>query len=103
MSSRHRRAQRIGCAATTLAIGGPRVALFAVWFFGHAVQTAFQSVVFPLIGVVLLPLTALFYALAADPSGAVSGAALAWPALGFLADVAMLGLGIYWAVEYRLE
>ena len=51
----------------------------------------------------LLPLTAIAYALAADPSGAVGGAAWAWPAAGFIADVAMLGLGIYWAVEYRLE
>jgi hypothetical protein len=97
------RSHRIGCAAAFLGLGGPRLVLVVVWAAGHAVQTAFQSVVFPLIGLLFLPLTALAYALAADPSGSVTGAALAWPVLGFVADVAMLGFGIYWAVEYRLE
>jgi len=96
-------ARRIGCAAAFVGLGGPRIALALVWFAGHAVQTAFQSVVFPVIGLLFLPLTALAYALAAGPSGSVSGAALAWPVLGFVADVALLGFGIYWAVEYRLE
>ena len=101
--SSSRRAYRTGCAATVAALAGPRIALLFVWVFGHAVQSAFQSVVFPFAGVMFLPLTALAYALAADPLGTVSGAAFAWPALGFVADVAMLGFGIYWAVEYRLE
>ena len=61
------------------------------------------SVVFPFMGLIFLPLTALAYALAADPSGSVGGAALVWPIIGFIADVAMLGLGVYWAVEHRLE
>ena len=102
MSSR-RRARRVGCATTLLALGGPRLALALVWVLGSAVQTAFQSVVYPVVGVIFLPLTALAYSIAADPSGAVSGAALAWPVLGFVADVAVLGLGVYWAVENRLE
>lgn len=70
---------------------------------GHAVQTAFSTVMYPFVGVIFLLLTALAYTLAADPSGAVRGAALAWPGVAFVADVAMLGFGIYWAVEYRLE
>jgi hypothetical protein len=101
--SSSRRAYRLGCAATAVALAGPRIPLLLVWVFGHAVQTAFQSVVYPFVGVIFLPLTALAYALAADPLGSVNGAALAWPVLGFVADVAMLGLGLYWAVEYRLE
>jgi hypothetical protein len=71
--------------------------------FGNAVQTAFQSTVFPAVGLLFLPLTALAYALAADPGGSVGGAAFVWPALGFVADVAALGFGVYWGVEYRLE
>jgi hypothetical protein len=67
------------------------------------VQTAFQSIMFPVIGLIFLPLTALAYAIAGDPSGSVAGLAFIWPVLGLLADIAMLGLGIYWAVEYRLE
>ena len=103
MSSRHRRAQRIGCATAVTAIGGPRVALLLVWTLGHAVQSAFHAVVYPFVGLIFLPLTALAYALAADATGALTGAALAWPVLGFVGDVAMLGAGVYWAVEYRLE
>jgi hypothetical protein len=97
------RSARIGCAAAFAGLGGPRIAFVALWVGGHTVQSAFQSVVYPIIGLLFLPLTALAYALAADPSGSVTGGALAWPVIGFLADVAMLGFGIYWAVEYRLE
>jgi len=86
-----------------IALAAPRTALALVWALGQAVQTAFTTAVFPVVGVIFLPLTALAYALAADPTGSVRGAALAWPALGFVADAAMLGLGVYWAVEYRLE
>lgn len=95
--------RRVGCLVAAVALLGPRTALVVLWVAGHVVQTAFQSVVYPVVGVIFLPLTALAYALAADPSGAVGGAALVWPVAGFIADVAMLGLGIYWAVEYRLE
>ena len=66
-------------------------------------QTAFQSIIFPTVGVIFLPLTALAYALAAGPTGSVGGVEFVWPALGFIADIAMLGLGVYWGVEYRLE
>ena len=102
MSSR-RAAYRIGCATTIGALAGARVALVLVWVLGRAVQTAFHTIVFPVVGLIFLPLTALAYALAADPSGAVTGAGIAWPIAGFVADVAMLGLGVYWGVEYRLE
>ena len=95
--------KRLGCLVAAVALLGPRIGLVLLWVMGHAVQTAFQSIVYPVIGVIFLPLTALAYALAADPSGAVGGAALVWPVAGFVADVAMLGSGIYWAVEYRLE
>lgn len=102
MSSR-RAAYRAGCATAAVALAGPRVALILIWTIGTVVEHAFPSVVFPFVGVVFLPLTAIAYALAAGSSGAVTGAAFAWPVVGFLADVAMLGLGIYWTVEYRLE
>ena len=74
-----------------------------VWGLGDAVQTAFQTAMLPLVGLIFLPLTALAYSLAADASGSVEGLAFVWPALGLAADVGMLGFGIYWAVEYRLE
>ncbi len=102
MSSR-RRARQVGCATTAVALAGPRIALALVWGLGNAVQTAFPSVVFPAFGLILLPLTALAYALAAGPTGTVGGLTFIWPALGFVADVALLGLGVYWGVEYRLE
>jgi hypothetical protein len=87
----------------TAALAGPRLALAAAWLAGNAIDTAFQSVIFPVVGLIFLPLTALAYALAAGPSGSVGGMAIVWPVLGFIADIAMLGLGIYWGVEYRLE
>ena len=37
----------------------PRLALLVVWLAGNAVQRAFQAVVYPFVGLVFLPLTAL--------------------------------------------
>lgn len=76
------------CLALTAGFLGPRVALLAWWLFGNKVDAAFDTWVWPLLGLIFLPWTTLAYVLAWGPINAVSGAGWLVVALGFAADVA---------------
>jgi hypothetical protein len=76
------------CLALTAGFLGPRVALFIWWIFGNKVDAAFDTWIWPLLGLVFLPWTTLAYVLAWGPINAVSGAGWLVVALGFAADIA---------------
>jgi hypothetical protein len=76
------------CCALLLAGGlGPRIALALVWIFGERVDHAFDSWIWPLLGLIFLPWTTLFYVLAWSPGGLESWEWL-FVALGLVLDVA---------------
>jgi hypothetical protein len=76
------------CLALTAGFLGPRVALFIWWLFGNKVDAAFDTWIWPLLGLIFLPWTTLAYVLAWGPINAVSGAGWLVVALGFAADIA---------------
>jgi hypothetical protein len=76
------------CLALTAGFLGPRVALLIWWLFGNKVDVAFDTWVWPLLGLIFLPWTTLAYVLAWGPVNAVSGAGWLVVALGFAADIA---------------
>jgi hypothetical protein len=76
------------CLALTAGFLGPRIALFIWWVFGNKVDLAFDTWVWPLLGLIFLPWTTLAYVLAWGPVNAVSGAGWLVVALGFAADIA---------------
>ncbi len=76
------------CLALTAGFLGPRLALFLWWIFGNKVDLAFDTWVWPLLGLIFLPWTTLAYVLAWGPVNAVSGAGWLVVALGFAADIA---------------
>jgi hypothetical protein len=76
------------CLALTAGFLGPRIALFIWWVFGNKVDAAFDTWVWPLLGLIFLPWTTLAYVLAWGPVNAVSGAGWLVVALGFAADLA---------------
>ena len=76
------------CCLLLLATGlGPRIALAAWWIFGDKVDVAFDSWIWPLLGLLLLPWTTLFYVLIWSVGG-VSGAEWLFVGLGAALDVA---------------
>jgi hypothetical protein len=76
------------CCLLLLATGlGPRIALAAWWIFGDKVDVAFDSWIWPLLGLLLLPWTTLFYVMIWSVGG-VSGAEWLFVALGVVLDVA---------------
>ena len=79
------------CLALTAGFLGPRLALFIWWVFGNKVDAAFDTWVWPLLGLLLLPWTTLFYVIMWSAIGGVSGAEWLFVALGVVLDVATYG------------
>jgi hypothetical protein len=75
------------CFFVLLAALGPRFALVMIWIFGDRVDLAFDSWIWPLLGLIFLPWTTLAYVLVWSVGG-VDGAEWIVVVLGFLADVA---------------
>jgi hypothetical protein len=77
------------CCLLLLAAGiGPRFAFLLVWIFGDRVDNAYDTWVWPLLGLVFAPWTALFYALAWGPAQGVSGSGWILVAFGIVLDLA---------------
>jgi hypothetical protein len=76
------------CLALTAGFLGPRIALFLWWVFGDKVDAAFDSWIWPLLGLILLPWTTLAYVLVWSPIGGVEGWEWLIVALGVAADIA---------------
>ena len=78
------------CCLALVTLGlGPRIALVAWWIFGDKVDLAFDSWIWPLLGILVLPWTTLAYVIAWSPVVGIDGG---WDYLliflGVLADIA---------------
>jgi hypothetical protein len=76
------------CLALTAGFLGPRIALLVWWIFGDKVDAAFDTWIWPLLGLIFLPWTTLAYVLAWGPLNGVSGAGWLVVAIGFAVDIA---------------
>jgi hypothetical protein len=77
------------CIISLLLLIGPRVAFIATWLFTNRVTLAFQgSFILPLLGVIFLPFTSLFYVLVWQPVVGLDGF-LPWAlvVLGLIIDI----------------
>lgn len=79
------------CFALLAGVLGPRVALAAWWIFGDKVDAAFDSWIWPLLGLVFLPWTTIFYVIAWTPVVGVDDAEWLFVALGVALDVMSYG------------
>ena len=75
------------CFVGGLAILGPRFVLAVWWIFGNKVDAAFDSWVWPLLGLVFLPWTTLAYVIAWGPLEGVSGLGWLLVAIGLAGDI----------------
>jgi hypothetical protein len=51
----------MGCLVALIAVFSPRLALFLVWVFTPWVDRAFGPIIWPILGIIFLPLTTLLY------------------------------------------
>jgi hypothetical protein len=66
---------------------GPRIGILLIWIFGDRVDFAFDSWIWPLLGLIFLPWTTLAYLITWDPAG-VNAAEWLLILLGLVADIA---------------
>ena len=84
------------CFVASIGLFGPRIAFLLLWIFGTQVDVAYASYSFfvPLLGLLFLPWTAMFYALAYAPVTGVSGFGIFFVLLGLVLDIASYGSGV---------
>jgi hypothetical protein len=75
------------CIVGLGAILGPRIALAFWWIFGNKVDVAFSSWVWPLLGLIFLPWTTLFYVIGWSAIGGVNGGWWLLVAFGLVLDI----------------
>ena len=80
------------CVILLLLFGMPRVALLAVWLFNPAfLNNAFATIIWPLLGFFVAPLTTLAWAWAKNTYGAVEGLGLAAVVVAAVIDLGLIG------------
>jgi hypothetical protein len=81
------------CVLVLLAFLGPRVVVALLWIFTNYLNRAFDTFLWPLLGFLFLPWTTIAFAVAQNELGGASGLGLIVVALGFLADIGVIGGG----------
>ncbi|MBT8486609.1 MAG: hypothetical protein HKO59_11930 [Phycisphaerales bacterium] len=79
----------VGC----LALFTPRLAIVLVVLFSDYIGQAYETILWPLLGFFVMPLTTLAYAWAINSGGSVSGFRLVVVVLAVLVDLGLLGTG----------
>ncbi len=83
------------CIVALMGLIGPRVAFLFAWIFTNEVDQAFDSFWMKLLGLIFLPWTALFWAIAYAPVQEVSGFGIFLVLLGLVMDIASYTSGVY--------
>jgi hypothetical protein len=87
------------CFFTILVFLGPRFAAIIWWlvaplrWVGDTVVSAFNSIIWPILGIIFLPWTTLMYVIVAP--GGLLGFDWLWIALAVVADIASYGGGAF--------
>lgn len=81
------------CVLVLLAFLGPRLVLFLLWLLTNYLSRAFDAFLLPFLGFLFLPWTTIAWAIAQNEFSGASGVGLLVIALGFLADLGVLGGG----------
>ena len=77
----------MGCLFLLIALLSPRLGIIVLWLFTDYVNRAFSLWLWPLLGLIVLPWTTLFYILVAAPTGEITFWGWLMVALGFLTDL----------------
>lgn len=78
----------MGCLFLLITMLSPRLGIIILWAFTNYVSLAFNTWIWPLLGLVFLPWTTLFYILVAAPAGGITFWGWLFVALGLISDLA---------------
>jgi hypothetical protein len=84
----------MGCLLAIFAGAFPRLALLIIWIARPAlVGAAFDTFIFPLLGIIFLPFTTLIYVIVYTPGVGLTGLDWFWVILALLLDIGHWGAG----------
>jgi hypothetical protein len=87
----------MGCLFVLIALLSPRFAVGLMWIFTPWVDRAFSTVLWPILGIVFLPLTTLLYVILWNTGGrGVTGWEWIFVILALLADLASHARSAAW-------
>ena len=78
----------MGCLFLFIMMLSPRLGIILLWIFTNWVNLAFNTWIWPALGLVFLPWTTLLYILVAAPAGGITFWGWLFVALGLLSDLA---------------
>jgi hypothetical protein len=81
------------CFVGIFALLMPRVVLLCIWLFSGYLNSAFKSIIWPMLGFLFMPLTTLAYAYAINTIGSVRGFYFILVLVAALIDLGLLGQG----------
>ena len=76
------------CIVALMGLIGPRIAFIYAWLFTNEVHQAYNGFLVPALGVLFLPWTALFYAIAYAPIQGLDGLGIVVVGCGVALDIA---------------
>lgn len=79
------------CLLLLVAAFAPRVAFVLIWIFGNRVDAAFDTWLWPFLGLLFAPWTAIAYVLLWSPAGGVNGAEWVLVGIAVAVDLASWG------------
>ena len=80
-----------GCLLAMTAAFAPRLVLILMWIVGPRINAAFDTWIWPLLGIIFLPYTTIMYVLVWSPVTGVTGWDWIWLLLGVMLDVMKWG------------
>jgi hypothetical protein len=84
----------LGCLVVLIALFSPRLALALTWIFTPWVDRAFGPIIWPILGIIFLPLTTLLYVILWNTGGrGVTGWEWIFVVLAVFGDVVAHGAG----------
>ncbi len=91
------------CFVSLFLLIGPRFALVCMWLFSDMISRAFgNNFIIPILGIILLPYTMIFYVIVAQYMGMSNPFAWALVIVGFIIDISAYGGG-WWGNRHRLQ
>ncbi len=83
----------MSCLIGCLALATPRLALLLVFIFSTYLERAYDTLLWPVLGFIFMPLTVMAYAWAINTHGSVEGIRLAVVVVAVLLDLGLVGGG----------
>ena len=88
------------CLVGCIALATPRLAIVLVVIFSNYIGRAYETLLWPFLGFLVMPLTTLAYAFAINSRGSVEGMHMVVVVVAVLADLGLVG-GSARARRYR--